>query len=203
MRRWTLDELKETGLPERLPANTELGVWKRSTGYEVYLPYRRGILFWAILLAGLVALVALSIAAFQVLPLATASERAVLQAVTSGFILLYMAFLLYKLYETRNTRIRIEMSREKLLITQVSPARTQTEQIADIPVSGIREVLIDGLRGFSVRGGQDDPSSGIWIGGGLSVTDLYYVALLIGQLPGLPPRDAMSRTIGYQDLSRS
>jgi hypothetical protein len=202
MRRWTLDELKETGLPERLPANTELGVWKRSTGYEVFMPYHRSIMFWAMLLGGLVALVAVSIAAFRILPLATVTERIVLYAVTSGFILVYMGFLLYKLYETRNTRIRIDMSRQNLLITRVSPAQTLTTRIADIPVSRIEEVLIDGLRGISVSGSQADPSFGIWIGAGLPVTDLYYVALLIGRVSELPPRDAMSRNIESQVLSR-
>lgn len=186
MRHLKVTELLAAGLPASLPENTELGVWKRSTGYEVFLPYRRSPMYWIFLAVGYVCLIAASLLAIQVYPITENAIRNVVYVVSGGFVLTYTGYLLFKYYEVRNTRIRIDMTATNMLVTLVHPSLSMTK-IVDIPVSKIEEVMIDGLRGFAVNGSKRDPSFGLWIGAGLKITDLYYLALLIGHVTKLPP----------------
>lgn len=181
MRRLTIRELRDAGLPARMPENTRLGVWKRSTGFEVIHPYHRGYRFWVAVIAGLIGLGAATFGAYSVLPMESDTAREVLSIVSATVIATYLGFVLYKLHETHNTRIRMDITPRDLAISRVGPRGT-TERIASFPLRDVVSVVIDGLRGISMEG--EDPGSqlGIWFGTGLRVPDLYYLALVLSQV---------------------
>ena len=91
MQQLKIEDLQNTVLPSHLPAATELGVWKRSTGYEVVMPYRRGWVYWSSLSAGLLLLVAATVVASW-LPIAGPAVRVLLVA---GLAMLVAAYTVY------------------------------------------------------------------------------------------------------------
>lgn len=185
MQHLRLDVLQASPLPSTLPAHTELGVWKRSTGFEVFIPFHRHIMYWVALMAIQIALVTISVTAYQIFPLPAATERMVFYVLSSGLIISYTGYLLYKLYETRHTRIRLDLSSDTISITRVLPSGASIS-VGDIPVAKIDEVYIDEDNGMRVSGKIPDPMFEEWFGTGLRDGDLYYLALLIGQVAAHP-----------------
>jgi hypothetical protein len=173
-----------------MPENTRLGVWKRSTGFEVIHPYRRGYAFWIAVLAGLIALVVLSYGAYSMLPMDSETAREVLIIVCATVIATYLGFVLYKVHETHNTRIRVDITPRDLAISRVNP-RGPTERLASFPLEKVDAVVIDGLRGIAMEGAEPGSHIGIWFGTGLRVPDLYYLALVLSQaMDGSPSPDS-------------
>lgn len=185
MQHLRLEVLQDSPLPSTLPAHTELGVWKRSTGFEVFMPFHRHIMFWVALVAIQIALVAVSVTAYQIFPLPAGTERTAFYILSSGLIITYTGFLFYKLYETRHTRIRLDLTSDAIIITRVLPSGTSIA-VGDIPMAKIDEICIDEDKGMCVGGKIPDPMFEKWFGVGLKDSDLYYLALLIGQVAAYP-----------------
>ena len=185
MQHLRLEVLQDSPLPSTLPAHTELGVWKRSTGFEIFMPFHRHVMYWVALVAIQVALVAISVTAYQIFPLPAATERMVFYVLSSGLIISYTGFLLYKLYETRSTRIRLDLSLDTISITRVLPSGASIA-IGDIPMAKIDEIYLDEDKGMRVGGKIPHPMFEKWFGAGLRDNDLYYLALLIGQVAAYP-----------------
>ncbi len=176
-----LDVLQASPLPSTLPAMTELGVWKRSTGYEVYLPYHRSPVYWVALLGILAILIVGSVVAFTGFPGAAITERMVFYVISSGLVILYAGFVFFKYYETRHTKIRIDMTPKKLVFTRVLPSNHRVS-LGNLEIGKIDEVLIDEAKGLNFAGSASDPLFQKWFGAGLQASDLYYLALLVGQV---------------------
>ncbi|MBE9515544.1 MAG: hypothetical protein IME93_01055 [Proteobacteria bacterium] len=186
---FSIEELREAGLPERLPANTRMGVWKRSTGFEVVLPYRLGLLPWLFMFAGLAALTAGAVAIAYYFPGTGIGQRVVLYAVLSLLVLIYAFFLVHKWNEVNHTKIRVDMTPLRITVTRVSPAGT-SKRLNELPVREIEEVCTDSSSGMRINGKIDDLKYGFWIGAGLADDDLYYLSHVIGQVTKLTLQDA-------------
>jgi hypothetical protein len=176
-----LEVLQASPLPSTLPAMTELGVWKRSTGYEVYLPYHRHPIYWALLLGILAALIIVSVWAFTSFPLGANTARLVFYIISSGLIITYAGFVFLKYYESRHTKTRIDLTAKTITFTRVMPS-SQSRALGKLATAKIDEVIIDEGKGLRFNGKIADPLFNRWFGGGLQGSDLYYLALLVGQI---------------------
>ena len=181
-----IDDLRNATLPSSLPAGTEMGVWKRSTGFEVVLPFRRGGLYWfkhgfmfvlLSLLAG-----AIIFTMLERFPNQGVIATIVLFAVVLAPLLAYLIYIFMKIAETRASKIRIDMSAISLKLLRIYPSG-QTRNLNKIPIHHIEEVWIDESRGLRIDGTF---TAGVWLARGLGADDLYYLALLIGQVTTLP-----------------
>ncbi len=185
MQHFTLEVLQASPLPSTLPAHTELGVWKRSTGFEVDLPFHHHMMYWVAMLLTQAVLVGLSVSAYRMLSLPAATERMVFYVLFSGLIIAFAGFLFFKLYETRITRIRLDLTAEYLVITRVLPFG-RSIAIGRIAIARVDEIYIDERKGMRLSGKIPDPMFDKWLGAGLKDSDLYYLALLIGQVAAYP-----------------
>jgi hypothetical protein len=176
-----LEVLQASPLPSTLPAMTALGVWKRSTGYEVYLPYHRKPIYWVTLLGILLALIIASFIAFASFPLGANTARLVFYVISSGLIIAYAGFIFFKYYETRHTKTRIDLTAKIIKFTRVMPSN-RNHSLGKLATGKIDEVIIDETKGLRFSGRVPDPLFDRWFGGGLQGSDLYYLALLVGQV---------------------
>jgi hypothetical protein len=181
MQRLKIDVLQASPLPSTLPAMTELGVWKRSTGYEVYLPYHRSLIHWVVLLGIFAVLIVGSVLVYAGFPVAANTERMVFYVIASGLIIGYAGFVFFKYHETRNTKVRIDMTPKHMVFTRVLPSNHHVA-LGKLAVGKIDEVIIDESKGLSFAGEVPDPLFQKWFGAGLKSGDLYYLALLVGQV---------------------
>ena len=189
IRCYSIEELREGGLPERLPADTRMGVWKRSTGFEVVLPYQLGMLPWVIMLAGLALLFAGAGAVAYYFPGHAVGQRFALYAVLTVLILIYIFFVVHKWNQVNHTKLRIDMTPLRITVTRVSPAGV-SKRLNELPVREIEEVCIDPASGLKINGKIDDLNYGFWVGTGLAHDDLYYLSHVIGQVTTLTLQDA-------------
>lgn len=185
----SINELREEGLPDRMPANTRMGVWKRSTGFEVILPYRLGFLFWLTMFAGLFTLIMAAAAIVYYFPGTGTGQRMVLYTVLAVLILIYIFFMVHKRSEVNHTKIRIDMTPMRITVTRVNPAGA-VKRLNEIPVREIEEVCVDHSSGIKIMGKIDDLKYGFWIAAGLDDEDLHYLAKVIGQVTKLTLQDA-------------
>lgn len=186
-----ITDLQKEGLPPTMPSATEIGVWKRSTGYEVILPYRLGWLTWLMLGAGLVVLVGSAFAVAHFFSGATAAGRAVLYTALVAPVLGYMLFLSFKMSQTRTTKIRIDMTPLNMIFTLVEPSGI-ARKFSEIPVNEITEVCVDARRGIRVNGNIAGTDFGVWTGRGLAAADLHYLARVVGQVTLLSSQNVSS-----------
>lgn len=201
----TIEELRLEGLPPNMPAATEIGVWKRSTGYEVILPYRLGWLNWLLLGGGLVALVASIFPLVHILSVDTPMAQAILYTTLVVPVLGYMLFLSFRLSQTRTTKIRIDMTPLNMTFTLVEPSGV-ARKFNDIPVNEIKEVCLFKKRGIRINGNIAGTHFGVWTGRGLRSDDLYYLMCVIGQVTLLsaqtnePVMPVMKDDVGHIEL---
>jgi len=177
----TIKELQEEGLPSTMPSSTEIGVWKRSTGYEVILPYRLGSLNWLLLGLGLIFLVGSAFMVMRSFTVSSPTGQAVFYTILVVPVLAYMLFLSFKLSQTRTTKIRIDMTPLSMVFTLVEPSGV-TKRFSEIPISQIENVCLDAQRGIRINGHIAGTHFGIWTGRGLNSEDLYYLTCVIGQV---------------------
>ena len=115
-----IEDLRNASLPSALPAQTKMGVWKRSTGYEVVIPFRRGWLYWArhlFVLFVLICVAAVAIYAVeQRFPDWGNTESTIFYVGLLAPIIAYIIYIFIKLSETRASRLRIDMSAISLKI---------------------------------------------------------------------------------------
>ena len=155
-------------------------MFKRSTGFEVYLPFHYHAMYWVALLLTQAVLAGLSVPAYHMLSLPAATDRTVFYVLFSGLIIAFAGFLFFKLYETRFTRIRLDLTAESLILTRVLPSGRS------IAIANIEEIYIDEHKGFRLSGKMPEPMFEKWFGAGLKDSDLYYLALLVGQVAAYP-----------------
>ena len=184
MQQLKIEDLQNTVLPSHLPAATELGVWKRSTGYEVVMPYRRGWVFWSSLTAGLLLLIAATVVASW-LPIAGPAARVLLVAGLAMLVVAYTVYLLVKIFQVRGAKIKIDMTPLTLTMTPVRPHGVQGK-VRKMPLREIVDVSIDERRGICLNGANSEVANRVWVGRGLKADDLYYLALLVGQVRTFP-----------------
>jgi len=142
-------------------------------------------MYWVVLVAIQIAMVTISVTAYSIFPLPSATERMMFYVLSSGLIIAYTGFLLYKVYETRHTRIRLDLSLTAIDITRVLPSGASVA-VGEIPMAKIDEIYIDEDKGMRAGGKIPDPMFEKWFGAGLRDNDLYYLALLIGQVAAYP-----------------
>jgi hypothetical protein len=201
----SIETLRQEGLPPNMPAATEIGVWKRSTGYEVILPYRLGWLNWLLLGAGLVILVGSVFPLAHIFSIATPMGQAILYTVLVVPVLGYMLFLSFKLSQTRSTKIRIDMTPLNMTFTLVEPSGV-ARKFNDIPVNQIEDVCLYKKRGIRINGNIAGTHFGVWTGRGLKSDDLYYLMCVIGKATLLsaqtnnPREPVIKEDIGHIEL---
>jgi hypothetical protein len=176
-----------------MPEDTRLGVWKRSTGFEVVHPYRRGYRFWVPVIVFLAALVALALGIYAMLPIGSDTAREVLVILTAAVFVAFIGVVLHQVRETHHTRVRIDITPRSLAISRVSPSGSSV-RITGFPLERVEAILIDGLRGICVESANDGHSHH-WFGQGLRVPDLYYLALVLTKAMDSPERNATNPNI--------
>jgi hypothetical protein len=176
-----------------MPENTRLGVWKRSTGFEVVHPYRRGYRFWVPVVAGLIVLLGVSLGSYAMLPIGSDTAREVLLVIIAAVFIAFGGVVLHKLTETHHTRVRIDITPRSIAISRVSPSGSSV-RVAGFPLERVEAILIDGLRGICVESAADQHGHR-WFGEGLRVPDLYYLALVLTKAMDGPDRNATNPNI--------
>ncbi len=183
-----IEKLGKIVLPSRLPAGTQLGVWKRSTGYEIVMPYRMGRLLWLLRTGILIVLIAVA----GVYGYALMAERQGMD-IYFGMILFallaYVSFYAITVGALRAAQLRIDVTPLTLTITRIRPSGP-AKKIGEIPVRQIEEICIKPSRGLLIKGWISDILFSVWVGQGLSADDLYYLACVIGRSTQLTLQDA-------------
>lgn len=181
MRCLSIEELRTTALPASLPSETRMGVWKRSTGFEVVLPYRLDNSRWVLRWLGLLLLVGVAVAVGMLYPATAGSERLILFGVMAVLIAFYMAYLLMLWHEIRATRIRIDMTPMTLTFILVKPSGIN-RRLREIPVRQIDEVCIEVSKGLGITTRIDEFSQNYWFAKGLRAEELHYLSCVLGQI---------------------
>lgn len=195
----TIDELREVGLPSSLPNKTEMGVWKRSTGFEIVLPYRLGWFNWILLLAGYAVLLAAGIGVVMYFPSEQVVLRAVIYTIIALIVVVYSYFMLVKYSETHSTKIRLDLTPLTLSITRLNSSG-YSKRLNEVPIREIKDICIDNRRGMRVNARIAAIPYGMWIGRGLKTDDLYYLACVIGQVTTLSAQGAGGVASDYLEL---
>lgn len=176
-------------LPPQLPPGTELGVWKRSTGYEVILPYRLDRFYWPVMVAGFVLASAASLfLAFGLIgPDWAFADRALAYVGLAAPILAYLVFMVIKLHHTWGVKIRIDISPFMLAFTLMDAAGKRKENHR-IPVDDIDEICFDEHRGIRIRGRMQARPFTFWLARGLRREDFQYLECVFGQINNISIR---------------
>lgn len=185
MQRLKMKDLQSSEMPASLPDSTALGVWKRSTGFEVVLPFHFSKYYWFVLFAGLVFLIAGSVLVYRTFPALANIGRTGFYFISGAIIIGYMGFMFIKLYGLRNTKIRMDLTRESMTLSKILPSGKRVP-VDMIIIGKIDEIYISGGRGMFVDGHIPDPFYKKWFAVGLKASDLFYLALLVGQVSEMP-----------------
>ena len=192
MQCFDIEDLKEGGLPERLPPNTEMGVWKRSTGYEVILPFHRSRAFWLLLFSGFILLVILEVLVGKYsLPSMISLSIGQKALLYFGMVLPVVGYLTAVaaiVSITRTAQVRIDMTPLTMTFTRIRPAGP-AKKIGEVAVKQIREVCYEPQRGLQITGMISDMKYSVWVARGLTEDDLYYLTCLIGKNASLNLQD--------------
>lgn len=166
-------DLLQTQLPERLPANSRLKVWVRSTGYEVHFPELKGPispLLWTISIA------ALAILAFYI------PYSGLLPAPYGYFFLaapvIAVGGLVYRKISPGCSRVRLDITPMTIVISHLGTGDRREPQ-QHVPVKEIESFYVDQSNGLALNSTISEILYRTWIGRGLSGEDLLYLARLI------------------------
>jgi hypothetical protein len=184
MQCFQIEELMGSEMPTRLPANTRMGVWKRSTGYEVILPYSHAPVFWVLLAAGLVGLIAaeyfIAFYFYPDMPSLSIGQRALWYF---GFVLPvvgYITAIVVVLSIARTAQVRIDMTPLTMMFTRIRPSGP-AKKVGEVAVRQIETICIDESRGLRIEGSISEMTYFVWVARGLRYEDLHYLALLMGK----------------------
>jgi len=171
-------------VPTRLPSATKMGVWKRSTGYEVILPYRHAPVFWFLLLTGFVALVTSEyFIAYYFYPDMASLSTGQQGLWYFGFVLpivCYLVLIVVVISIARTAQVRIDMTPLTMMFTRIRPAGP-AKKVGEVAVRQIENICIDEKRGLRIEGSISEMTYSVWVARGLRYEDLHYLALLMGK----------------------
>lgn len=184
MQCFEIEELMGSEVPIRLPSETRMGVWKRSTGYEVILPYSHAPVFWFLLVAGFIGLVAAEyFVAFYFYP-DMASLSVGQQALWYlGFVVPvvgYISAIVVIISIAKTAQIRIDMTPLTMMFTRIRPSGP-AKKVGEVAVRQIENICIDEKKGLRLEGSISEMTYSVWVARGLRYEDLYYLALLMGK----------------------
>ncbi len=168
-------DLRETTFPDRLPDNTQLKVWVRSTGYEVRFTERHKLshpLIWLMVIAGLFAL------AFylrELWPIETPYNYVVFAL---PFIVAFV--LIYRIFVSTYSNVRLDITPMTIAINTVGKDN-RLESQEHVPLREIESFNIDENRGLGLNSTISEILYRTWVGRGLHTTDLIYLARLISE----------------------
>lgn len=174
-----VSELAGSGLPDRLPKNSRLKVWVRSTGYEVRFFQKKifsNPLAWA---GGL--LVAFALSAYVITAYASQApyHLAILLLPLTIAILLVV-----RMFIDRRSSVRLDISPMTIAISYLDGAN-RTESQEHVPLKEIESFYVDPRRGLGLNSSISEIMYRTWIGSGLQREDLEYLARLIVESAGL------------------
>jgi len=168
-----VSDLRKTQLPERLPANSRLKVWVRSTGYEVHFPEQQNPgspLLWLLLIAGLSGLAYL---AYQ-----SGSLPARYDAIVFIFPVSAVGLLIYRKLVPGYSRVRLDITPMTIVISYLGAGNQRVSQ-QHVPIKEIESFYISPSSGLALNSTISEILYRTWIGRGLSAEDLQYLARLI------------------------
>lgn len=184
MQRFEIEELMRSEVPISLPAGTRMGVWKRSTGYEVILPYQHKPVFWSLLFSGLVCLlIAEYFIAYYFYPdmaLLSVGQQALWYFGYVVPIVCYVSAIGIIYSIARTAQIRIDMTPLTMMFTRIRPSGPAKKE-GEVAVRQIQSIAIDERRGLLIEGSISDMAYSVWVARGLRYEDLHYLALLMGK----------------------
>lgn len=166
-------DLIDSSLPDRLPTNTQLKVWVRSTGFEVRFTQKKSLsnaLYWILALV-----FSALLAAYLLLTLGTYAPYhylAVLLPASVG------TLILVKLARSSRSNIRLDITPMTIAINYLGN-RNRPESQEHVPLKEIESFYIDDARGLGLNSTISEILYRTWIGSGLQKPDLYYLASLI------------------------
>lgn len=184
MQTFAIEELMASEMPRGLPAKTKMGVWKRSTGYEVILPYRHKPVFWFLLLSGFVGLlIAEYFIAYYFYPdmaLLSIGQQALWYF---GYVIPVVCYIsaigiIYSI--ARTAQIRIDMTPLTMMFTRIRPSGP-AKKVGEVAVRQIQTISIDERQGLLIEGSISEMTYSVWVARGLRYEDLHYLALLMGK----------------------
>jgi len=170
-----ISDLTEAGLPERLPRNSQLKVWVRSTGYEVRFSQRGYLanrLYWLVALA-----LSLVGSYFALRQLQQHAPYHYLVLVLPAAI---ATVVMFKFFAPGRSRIRLDITPMTIAISYLDEANRPESQ-EHVPLKEIESFYIDTQRGLGLNSTISEIIYRTWIGSGLHREDLYYLAKLIVQ----------------------
>jgi len=184
MQYFNIEELMGSELPTRLPSETKMGVWKRSTGYEVILPYRHKRIFWFLLFTGFVSLLlAEYFIAYYFYPdmaLLSIGQQAIWYFGYVVPIVVYVGAIGIIFSIARTAQVRIDMTPLTMMFTRIRPSGP-AKKVGEVAVRQIQGISIDEKRGLLIEGSISEMTYSVWVAGGLRYEDLFYLALLMGK----------------------
>ena len=173
MEQIAVTDLKNHPLPDKLPEDSQLRVWARSTGYEVRFAQNRPAihpLLWTMLILAAAALSYLL--AMWLSRYAPYNQLAWLLFVFIGILFVYQRFF------ARRTQIRLDVSPMTIVISYLGGG-DRTENQEHVPIKEIQSFSLDNSRGLGLNIAISEILHRTWIGSGLSRRDLHYLAALI------------------------
>lgn len=184
MQCFEIEELMGSEVPTRLPANTKMGVWKRSTGYEVILPYSHAPVFWFLLVAGFIGLAAAEyFVAYYFYPDMAALSIGQQALWYFGFvvpIICYVVAIIVILSIARTAQVRIDMTPLTMMFTRIRPSGP-AKKVGEVAVRQIESICLDEKKGLRIEGSISEMTYVVWVARGLRYEDLHYLALLMGK----------------------
>ena len=172
MQQLSVTDLRQSGVPERLPDRTQLKVWVRSTGYEVRYSEPNTRTAPVYMLLALVVVGVLSAVAYFRWPDSTPVIYLVFLTP-----LLILAYMLWQLARGRNNAVRLDLTPMTLAISYLGNSRLNSQE--HVPIKEIESFYLDEKRGLAVNSTISEILYRTWIARGLGEPDLYYLACLI------------------------
>lgn len=170
-----VDDLFDTSLPEKLPSNSGLRVWVRSTGYEVRFSQKKtfpGVLYWLLALV-----LSAAAAAYFFQGLAGYAPYHYLVFSAPGLIGLFM---LMRAFMAGRSPVRLDITPMTISISYLD-SKNRTESRQQVPIKEIQSFQVDAARGLGLNSSISEILYRTWIGCGLQREDLRYLATLIVQ----------------------
>lgn len=193
MKCFQIEELMGSEVPGSLPANTKMGVWKRSTGYEVIIPYKHSPGFWFLLISGLLGLIAAEFfVAYYFYPDMASLSMGQQALWYFGFvvpIIVYLIMISIVVSVSRTAQIRIDMTPLTMMFTRIRPAGP-AKKTGEVAVKQIENICIAEGKGLRIEGSISEMTYSVWVARGLRYEDLNYLALLMGKNAQMNLQDA-------------
>jgi len=166
-------ELKNLPFTDKLPGESRLSVWVRSTGYEVRFEQNRHALHIVLWLLVFVSMVGLSFFLAD-----TFSHYAPYNYFAWALPALSLLIFLYSRFLAKRTRVRLDLTPMTIVISYLGQG-DRAENQEHVPLKEIESFSIDNAKGLGLNISISEILHRTWIGSGLPHQDLQYLAALI------------------------